>query len=272
MNSKIMYTALLLGLGGLAMNQPAWSKPGNANSQSIKKCPFKRSQADVVLSKSLTFGHVNDNATLLDPTDDFYEICSNANFTVGCVAQTNPASTPLAVDLGGNVYEYNGLLIYGSNKADTIFGTQGDDEICGNNGKDLISGEGGDDSLHGNNASDTLIGGVGDDDLHGGNGQDVLFGYEDDDSSNYPGEGEDLNDDAVVDDLDTDQDELDGGNGRDDLSGGPDDDTLFGGNARDSLNGNGGDDSIDGGRGNDDCVDDGDGAANDDCEASEADD
>lgn len=272
MNPKILSVALILGLGGLGMSQPAWSKPDNANAQSVKKCPFKSSEADVVLTKKLPFGHVNDNGTLLDPTDDFYEVCADAAFNSACVALTDPETLPLAVDIGGGLYQYNGLAIYGSKKADTIFGTEGDDEICGNNGNDFIDGEGGNDSLYGNNGSDTVVGGVGDDDLYGGNGRDALFGFSEDDASSYPNEGEDFNDDGFVDDLDTDKDDLYGGNGKDDLFGGPDMDILSGGNAPDSLNGNGGDDSIDGGKGDDDCIDDGDGVANDDCEASEADD
>jgi VCBS repeat-containing protein len=66
-------------------------------------------------------------------------------------------------------------IINGSNKADTITGTAGDDRIFGDNGNDTLSGGAGNDYLDGGNGSDLLSGGAGNDEINGGNGQDTLL-------------------------------------------------------------------------------------------------
>lgn len=66
--------------------------------------------------------------------------------------------------------------ISGTNKADNITGTPGDDVIAGGNGDDTINGLGGDDVLCGGNGKDELIGGDGNDTLFGDNGKDTLDG------------------------------------------------------------------------------------------------
>jgi len=86
--------------------------------------------------------------------------------------------------------------IEGTNKSDTITGTDGPDVICAGNGGDTIEAMGGDDVVYGGNAKDSINGGPGDDELYGENGADELIG----------GPGDDL---------------LDGGNGPDRCVGGP---------------------------------------------------
>jgi Ca2+-binding RTX toxin-like protein len=265
MNKKLIYTSIWLCLGGLALTNSASADSGNANNQSVKKCTI--SDADVVLTKKFRSGHVNDNDTPDDPTDDFYEICKSADFTGECLeVDTAPLAAPVldnnddpVVDNNGNpVYIYTGLSILGSNRSDVIEGTRGNDQICGQNGNDRIDGFEGNDDIQGNNGNDTLIGGSGDDEIYGGNGSDSLFGYDEDDSDD-PAEveevigdgGRDFDLDGDVDEFDTDVDNLQGGNGKDVLFGGPNHDDLSGGNGNDELNGSGGNDELDGGNGKD---------------------
>lgn len=66
--------------------------------------------------------------------------------------------------------------INGTNHADTLTGTAGDDVICGGNGKDTIDGAGGNDIIVGGNGKDTLVGGDGNDTIMGRNGKDHITG------------------------------------------------------------------------------------------------
>jgi VCBS repeat-containing protein len=66
-------------------------------------------------------------------------------------------------------------IINGTNKADTINGTAGDDRIFGDNGNDSLNGGAGNDYIDGGNGSDLISGGSGNDEIDGGNGQDTLL-------------------------------------------------------------------------------------------------
>ena len=176
--------------------------------------------------------------------------------------------------------------IVGSEHADHLRGSGGDDWLDGGEGRDRLEGRGG---------NDTLIGGEGDDWLRGGEGADVLDG-----GGHVGGDGSDHLDVAVYRDSDggvtidlaqgTAQgghaegdtlteiesiqgssfsdnltgsagrtrlygeggdDVLAGGGGRDDLRGGAGADTLEGGEGRDFLVGDGGNDILTGGAGTD---------------------
>jgi Ca2+-binding RTX toxin-like protein len=66
--------------------------------------------------------------------------------------------------------------ITGTNGADVLHGSAGDDVICAGNGNDRLYGEGGRDVLVAGNGDDRLEGGDGSDLLLGGNGKDTLIG------------------------------------------------------------------------------------------------
>ncbi|QYZ68898.1 hypothetical protein JO391_14190 [Neotabrizicola shimadae] len=89
-----------------------------------------------------------------------------------------------------------GVLLIGTDLADTI---------AGGEGTDSLDGQGGDDTLLGNDGSDTLDGGSGNDSLEGGAGNDSALG----------GEGEDL---------------IETGDGNDTVDAGAGDDLIVGGN------------------------------------------
>jgi Ca2+-binding RTX toxin-like protein len=65
---------------------------------------------------------------------------------------------------------------YGTRMADTLAGTDEDDDIFGRGGSDVIKGQENLDYLYGQGGSDKLIGGPDDDLLTGGSGDDVLRG------------------------------------------------------------------------------------------------
>jgi VCBS repeat-containing protein len=139
--------------------------------------------------------------------------------------------------------------VKGTETADTMRGSRGDDHICGLGGDDTITGGIGNDMLKGGSGRDTLNGGIGEDILKGGEGDDTLDGGNDNDHLNG-GIGFDLlaggnGFDTLKGDVGNDT--LEGGNGDDLLDGGADNDTLSGGNGMDSLEGGAGNDSLSGG-------------------------
>ncbi len=155
-----------------------------------------------------------------------------------------------------------GQDIYGTNAANTLTGTAGNDRIYalggndtvnagggndlayGGNGNDVLNGQDGDDTLFGEAGVDTLYGGNGMDALDGGDGSDFLYGDAGDDN---------LLGGAGLDELHggDGNDALDGGTGNDMVYGEVGNDTLIGGAGADYLYGGTGNDSLDGGTGND---------------------
>jgi len=63
---------------------------------------------------------------------------------------------------------------YGTERADTLQGTAGNDFIHGNGGSDRLDGGAGNDELRGGSGNDRLTGGLGADVMHGGDGRDTF--------------------------------------------------------------------------------------------------
>ncbi|MFN6487859.1 calcium-binding protein, partial [Nostoc sp. DedQUE02] len=155
---------------------------------------------------------LNNNGTPNNSTDDYVTFTPNLlfvgnasfNYTLSDGSLTDTGTVTVAVGLNSN----------GTNFADSLIGTLGNDIINGGNGNDTIYGGNGNDSLNGDNGNDILYGdglmdgGAGNDTLNGGNGNDTLYG----------GGG---------------SDRLTGGNGNDLLYGGAGSDILTGGNSND---------------------------------------
>ena len=84
----------------------------------------------------------------------------------------------------------NGIYIYGNDKADYIYATNGADVIHGGAGNDYIYGRDGNDILRGGTGNDVLYGGEGNDLLDGDAGNDTLYGGNGNDTFRfYGGEG-----------------------------------------------------------------------------------
>jgi Ca2+-binding RTX toxin-like protein len=66
----------------------------------------------------------------------------------------------------------------GTNGANDMDLTEGNDKAFGRGGEDLINGQGGEDSIFGGNASDTILGEKGDDFLRGSGSGDLVLGGE----------------------------------------------------------------------------------------------
>ncbi|QSJ14991.1 FG-GAP repeat protein [Nostoc sp. UHCC 0702] len=155
---------------------------------------------------------LNNNGTASNTADDFVSFTPNLlfsgnasfNYTLSDGSLTDTATVTVAV----------GLINNGTNFADNLVGTIGNDIINGGNGNDTIKGGAGNDSLFGGNGNDVLYGdglmdgGAGNDTLNGGNGDDTLYG----------------------------------GGGTDYLTGGNGNDLLYGGIGSDILTGNNGND------------------------------
>lgn len=105
------------------------------------------------------------------------------------------AMPPIPAECAGMTFD---KVIVGTDRAETLRGT---------NGRDLIFGMGGADSIYGNGGDDCLVGGDGADSIRGGDGNDVLIGGADADSL----KGENGNDVLVGEFPDT----LNGGSGID---------------------------------------------------------
>ena len=123
------------------------------------------------------------------------------------------------------------MSIYGTNSADTIYGTSGNDiSIFGLDGNDLIYGFGGNDIIDAGKGHDTVYGGSGNDTMLGRDGNDLLKGG----SGNDAIWGEQGNDTIYGEDG---NDYMHGGDGNDQLLGGRGDDRIFGGLGDDRIMG-----------------------------------
>lgn len=120
--------------------------------------------------------------------------------------------------------ELSGSDVEGTNEADKILGTSGDDILKGRGKGDLIVGESGNDFIKGHAGRDTLLGGAGDDIIYGGFGADRLQGGRGDDFL-YGGRGNDF---------------IGGDFGFDTLHGGGGNDTFFFSHRNAGRDGNGG--------------------------------
>ena len=130
--------------------------------------------------------------------------------------------------------------IKGTDKANQLDGTTGDDTIWAYAGNDTVSG------LAGN---DRIITGDGEDVVDGGVGNDVINGSVDDASSGYyPFTGSKIVDGGDGNDL------VYGGSNSDTISGGTGDDKLYGLQGADLINGGDGNDKLTGGTGSDSLV------------------
>jgi Ca2+-binding RTX toxin-like protein len=120
--------------------------------------------------------------------------------------------------------------IDGTNSADYLVGTEGEDRIRAKDGNDDIYGLGGDDRIRGGDGDDYIYAGSGDDRVRGDDGNDLVYGEDGNDQIR----GRDGND------------YLDGGAGYDTVDGGKDDDELIGGTEDDVLDGGSGNDTLTG--------------------------
>jgi hypothetical protein len=153
-------------------------------------------------------------------------------------------------------------VVIGSDAAQSIAGTAGDDALYGLAGDDRLDGRDGDDDLDGGAGADELTGGAGDDVAsYAGATGPVRVTFDDQADDGSPGERDNIRRDVENAYGGADDDELIG-DGRDNtLDGGPGNDRLVGGGGGDGLFGGPGDDVIDAKDGVEDEVDCGSGDA-----------
>ncbi len=97
---------------------------------------------------------------------------TRAALTVAVSDGSLSASTSITIAVGTNRRE----TISGSDGADLLFGRGGKDVLRGRGGNDLICGGSGSDRIEGGAGDDVLLGGAGNDLIRGGDGNDVLRG------------------------------------------------------------------------------------------------
>ncbi|WP_458371007.1 peroxidase family protein [Pseudomonas fluorescens] len=86
---------------------------------------------------------------------------------------------PLTVGLDTNYIKYTGaehIVLGGTDNADILISSEGDDTVWGDGGNDRIDGGDGNDQLRGGAGDDIITDTGGDDNLQGGDGNDVLHG------------------------------------------------------------------------------------------------
>ena len=101
--------------------------------------------------------------------------------TDGLNTVTDEATFTLDSSLVTSVAVADNIWHFGSEQADSLEGSEGNDTIHAGAGNDVLFGMGGNDTLYGGAGNDVLFGGSGDDHLYGGEGNDVLFGGSGDD-------------------------------------------------------------------------------------------
>jgi Ca2+-binding RTX toxin-like protein len=141
--------------------------------------------------------------------------------------------------------------VFGSDQADHLTGTAGNDTLWGFGGDDTIDGLDGADDLDGSDGSDTVSGGNDEDSISGGEGRDALDGGSGADTVRYVEHSAPVR-------VTLGSSGPQGAAGEDDsitsfesVTGGSGDDTLVGDGGGNVLDGGPGDDELDGGLGND---------------------
>jgi len=138
---------------------------------------------NVVLDNRGTPDNLTDDRLLYTPLATF---SGSDNFTYTISDGTATATASVVVEVGIN--------LDGSNGADELTGTPGDDRLNGGNGRDTLTGLAGNDTLSGDNGSDILNGGAGVDQLTGGLGDDILTGGSEADTFVFTGRDSSLMD------------------------------------------------------------------------------
>ncbi len=120
---------------------------------------------------------VDETATVID-----LSAWGGGTITLQGVTATDLTANMFALPDGSGA---NGAYYYGSDGADIIegsvgndiiYGMEGGDTLKGGLGHDWLFGQEGDDTLEGGEGSDVLMGGEGDDTLSGGAGDDLMIG------------------------------------------------------------------------------------------------
>jgi Ca2+-binding RTX toxin-like protein len=196
-----------------------------------------------------------------------FDFASYETSTLGIRVDTVFRSGNTNDAVGDTFVNIEGLI--GSNFADFLTVTYGDDTVYGLAGDDYIDARSGNDKLFGGAGYDQLYGGDGDDILEGGANNDYLDGGNGTDTASYAtatagvvvfmnNSGGGLNDGAgdifyQVENLTGSlfNDQLNGDDAANVISGGNGDDLLVGGGGADTLLGGQGTDTLEGGTGND---------------------
>lgn len=170
---------------------------------------------------TLDFSGMSAGVVVTDAGDHAVNVEGSGGFTLKVVGAETIKGTDYDDEIaGGDLDNY----LYGGDGADQLKGGAGEDELHGGDGADRLFGDADNDKLFGDEGDDILYGGKGEDDLRGSNGADTLYA---DDESDW---------------SDTSKNRLFGEAG---------DDSLYGASGNDLLDGGVGADLMQGGDGRD---------------------
>ena len=192
------------------------SRTGVSGTMKLTVADFDSQVGDLTLTGS-------SSNTALVPTGKIVFGGSGADrtVTITTVPQKSAKSADVTITVSDGTAKKTITIkvIVGTDKKETINGTDSADMIFGLNGDDTINAGGGNDLACGGNGGGVISGGAGDDTIDGGNGNDTLRGQDGNDT-------------------------LSGSLGNDRLEGGNDNDTLTGSLGSDFFSGGPGTDSV----------------------------
>jgi Ca2+-binding RTX toxin-like protein len=193
------FQARYVGNQVLAVGTPLFNIPENATAPEV---------AEYTVADCYLFGDPNSTTTTTSTTTSTTSTSTTTIPTTTTTSTTTSTSTSTTTSSTTTAPPPASpcdapTAIKGTNKADFLFGTPGDDVICGFGGGDFIFAGGGNDTVYASDGSDLVDGGRGNDTLWGGNGGDLMGG----------------------------------GPGTDTLNGEAGDDALFGGPGTDTIDG-----------------------------------
>jgi Ca2+-binding RTX toxin-like protein len=170
---------------------------------------------------TLDFSGMSSGVVVTDAGDHAVNVEGSGGFTLKVMGAETIKGTDYDDEIaGGDLDNY----LYGGDGADQLKGDAGEDDLHGGDGADRLFGDADKDKLFGEEGDDVLSGGKGEDELRGSIGADTLYA---DDASDW---------------SDTSRNRLFGDEG---------DDNLYGANGNDLLDGGAGADLLQGGDGRD---------------------
>ena len=139
---------------------------------------FAPSDARFWAAAGATAGHDATDRVVYDTATGrlYFDADGSGAGAAQLIAVLTGAPTVLATDIWVDTAD-RGLVLQGTEGADSIQGPGTDDRIDGRGGNDTIDGGGGNDQLEGGTGNDSLVGSAGSDLLSGGDGNDTLDGW-----------------------------------------------------------------------------------------------
>lgn len=212
-----------------------WLKANEIHQDAVAKFIFQNTATVGSVLENLAFAGRDTGDALMGSVidtgiaDGYFASSAGAYFDATSLRYVGSQSADNVYGTAGQDY------IFGGHANDSVWGGDGNDWIGGGDGDDMLSGAEGNDLIAGGDGDDNISGDTGRDKLWGGKGADFILGGDDNDK--VKGQG---GNDTIL-----------GGDGADKLAGNGGHDFIYGGDSKDVLKGGGGKDVLTGGAGSD---------------------